>query len=192
MTDSGGATTGDQAVLSVSGIDKTFAGVEARKQVSFDCRSGEIHGLVGENGAGKSTLMRVLSGVHRPDSGSIHVRGREVALTSPRVAHDLGIAMVYQDTRLVGELGGAQNIWLEREPGSALFIDHAEMARRSSAILGRLGVDLDLRRKVRELSVSERQIVEIARALPAEPAFLLLPTPLPPPPSPPPPHLSPS
>jgi ribose transport system ATP-binding protein len=174
MTDPGGATSGDQAVLSVSGVDKRFPGVHALKQVSFDCRSGEIHGLVGENGAGKSTLMRVLSGVHRPDSGSIRVRGREVTLTSPRMAHDLGIAMVYQDTRLVGELEVAQNIWLEREPGSALFIDRAEMARRSSAILGRLGVDLDLRRKVRELGVSERQIVEIARALTAEPAVLIL------------------
>jgi ribose transport system ATP-binding protein len=174
MTDSGGVTAGDQTVLSVSGVDKRFPGVHALKRVSFDCRSGEIHGLVGENGAGKSTLMRVLSGVHRPDFGSIRVRGREVALTSPRVAHDLGIAMVYQDTRLIGELEVAQNIWLEREPGSAVFIDRAEMARRSAAILGRLGVDLDLRRKVRELSVSERQIVEIARALTAEPAVLIL------------------
>ena len=157
MIDPGGATEGDRAVLSVSGVDKRFPGVHALKQVSFDCRSGEIHGLVGENGAGKSTLMRVLSGVHRPDSGSIRVRGREVVLTSPRVAHDLGIAMVYQDTRLVEELDVAQNIWLEREPGSAVFIDRAETARRSAAILRRLGIDLDLRRKVRELSVSERQ-----------------------------------
>ncbi len=174
MTDPGAATEGAHAVLSVSGVDKRFPGVHALKQVCFDCQSGEIHGLVGENGAGKSTLMRVLSGVHRPDSGSIRVRGREVVLTSPRVAHDLGIAMVYQDTRLVAELDVAQNIWLEREPGSAVFIDRGEMARRSGAILGRLGVDLDLRRKVRELSVSERQIVEIARALTADPAVLIL------------------
>ena len=165
---------GGESVLAVSGIDKHFPGVSALKQVSFDCRSGEIHGLVGENGAGKSTLMRVLSGVHRPDAGSIRVRGREVALSSPRVAHDLGIAMVYQDTRLVGELDVAQNIWLEREPGSAIFIDRAEMTRRSADMLGRLGVDLDLRRKVRELSVAERQIVEIARALTAKPAVLIL------------------
>jgi ribose transport system ATP-binding protein len=174
MTDAGGATAREQAVLSVSGVDKRFPGVHALKQVSFDCRCGEIHGLVGENGAGKSTLMRVLSGVYRPDSGSIRVRGREVALTSPRVAHDLGIAMVYQDTRLVGDLEVAQNIWLEREPGSAVFIDRSEMEVRSSAILGRLGIDLDLRRKVRDLSVSERQIVEIARALTTEPAVLIL------------------
>ena len=174
MTDRGGARAGDPVVLSVSGVDKRFPGVHALKQVSFDCRLGEIHGLVGENGAGKSTLMRVLSGVHRPDAGSIRVRGHEVALTSPRAAHDLGIAMVYQDTRLVGELDVAQNIWLEREPGSAVFIDRAELARRSAAILGRLGFDLDPRRKVRELRVSERQIVEIARALTAEPAVLIL------------------
>jgi ribose transport system ATP-binding protein len=82
--------------------------------------------------------------------------------------------MVYQDTRLVGELEVAQNIWLEREPGSSVFVDRAEMERCSSAILRRLGVDLDLRRKVRELSVSERQIVEIARALTGEPAVLIL------------------
>jgi len=165
---------GDEPVLAVSGIDKHFPGVSALQQVSFDCHSGEIHGLVGENGAGKSTLMRVLSGVHRPDSGSIRVRGREVALSSPRVAHDLGIAMVYQDTRLVGELDVAQNIWLEREPGSAVFIDRAEMTRRSADMLARLGVDLDVGRKVRELSVAERQIVEIARALTAKPAVLIL------------------
>ncbi len=174
MKNPGGPTAGDRAVLSVSGVEKRFPGVHALRQVSFDCRSGEIHGLVGENGAGKSTLMRVLSGVHRLDSGSIRVRGREVSLTSPRVAHDLGIAMVHQDTRLVGELDVAQNIWLEREPGSAVFVDRPKMDRRSAAILKRLGVDLDLHRKVCELSVSERQIVEIARALTANPAVLIL------------------
>ena len=82
--------------------------------------------------------------------------------------------MVHQDTRLVGELDVAQNIWLEREPGSAVFVDRPKMDRRSAAILKRLGVDLDLHRKVCELSVSERQIVEIARALTANPAVLIL------------------
>src|SRR5260370_3487841 len=115
MTEAEGGPERNDPVLAVVDIDKSFPGVHALKHASFDCRPGEIHGLVGENGAGKSTLMRVLSGVHRPDSGSIRVRGREVTLTSPRVAHDLGIAMVYQDTRLVGELEVAQNICLERE-----------------------------------------------------------------------------
>jgi ribose transport system ATP-binding protein len=161
-------------VLAVTEVDKSFPGVRALVKVSFACRAGEIHGLVGENGAGKSTLMRVLAGVYRPDSGRIEINGKEVTLTSPRHAHDLGIAMVYQDTRLVDELDVAQNIWLEREPGSALLVDRAEMERRSAAILQRLGIRIDLRRRVGELSVGQRQIIEIARALTANPAVLIL------------------
>jgi ribose transport system ATP-binding protein len=161
-------------VLAVTEVEKSFPGVRALVKVSFECRAGEIHGLVGENGAGKSTLMRILAGVHRPDSGSIQISGKGVILNSPRHAHDLGIAMVYQDTRLVDELDVAQNIWLEREPGSALFVDRGEMERRSAGILQRLGIQIDLRRKVGELSVGERQIVEIARALTAAPMVLIL------------------
>src|ERR1700722_11126933 len=161
-------------VLSVTKVDKSFTGVHALVKVTFDCRAGEIHGLVGENGAGKSTLMRILAGVLRPDSGRIQIHGKEVTLNSPRHAHDLGIAMVYQDTRLVDELDVAQNIWLEREPGSAWFVDRGEMEDRSAAILQRLGIQIDLRRRGGELSVGERQIVEITRALTADPAVLIL------------------
>jgi ribose transport system ATP-binding protein len=161
-------------VLAVSEVNKSFPGVRALAKVTFECRAGEIHGLVGENGAGKSTLMRILAGVHRPDAGRIQINGKGVTLNSPRHAHDLGIAMVYQDTRLVDELDVVQNIWLEREPGSALFVDRSEMERRSTAILQRLGIQIDLRRRVGELSVGERQIVEIARALTANPAVLIL------------------
>ncbi|MBV8378122.1 MAG: ATP-binding cassette domain-containing protein [Verrucomicrobia bacterium] len=161
-------------VLAVTRVDKSFPGVRALVKVSFECRAGEIHGLVGENGAGKSTLMRILAGVLRPDSGSIQISGKGVTLNSPRHAHDLGIAMVYQDTRLVDELDVAQNIWLEREPGWSFFVDRSEMERRSAAILLRLGIQIDLRRRVGELSVGERQIVEIARGLTADPAALIL------------------
>ena len=103
MTDGGrhDLIDGPVPVLAVKDLDKSFPGVHALVKVSFECRAGEIHGLVGENGAGKSTLMRILAGVHRPDSGRIQIRGSDVTLTSPRHAHDLGIAMVYQDTRLV-------------------------------------------------------------------------------------------
>lgn len=176
MTDGGrhDLIDGPVPVLAVKDVDKSFPGVHALVKVSFECHAGEIHGLVGENGAGKSTLMRILAGVHRPDSGRIQIRGSEVTLTSPRHAHDLGIAMVYQDTRLVDELDVAQNIWLEREPGSALFVDRIEMERRSAAILQRLGMRIDLRRRLSELSVGHRQIVEIARALTADPAVLIL------------------
>ncbi|MBV9104937.1 MAG: ATP-binding cassette domain-containing protein [Verrucomicrobia bacterium] len=161
-------------VLAVTDVDKSFPGVRALVKVSFECRAGEIHGLVGENGAGKTTLMRILAGVNRPDSGKIQISGKGVTLSSPRQAHDLGISMVYQDTRLVDGIDVAQNIWLEREPGSALFINRRQMERHSAAILQRLGIQIDLRRRVSELSVGERQIVEIARALTANPAVLIL------------------
>jgi len=174
MTEAEGGPERNDPVLAVVDIDKSFPGVHALKHATFDCLPGEIHGLVGENGAGKSTLMRVLAGVLRPDSGCIRVRGDEVELTSPRHAHDLGIAMVYQDTRLIDDLDVAQNIWLEREPGAFLLIDRRTMAIQARSILQRLGLKIDLHRLIRELSTAERQIVEIARALTTNPAVLIL------------------
>ncbi len=159
--------------LDVQGIEKGFPGVKALKGVSFACRAGEVHCLLGENGAGKSTLMRIVAGVWQPDAGRILVAGREVILTSPRVAQDLGIAMVYQDTRLVPDLDVAQNIWLGREPGGVLA-NRRRMDDGARAILRRLGTTVPLDRLVRDLSIAERQIVEIARALTGEPAVLIL------------------
>jgi ribose transport system ATP-binding protein len=176
MINSGSAAQAESAVsvLAVLDVNKSFPGVQALRNVSFDCQSGEIHGLVGENGAGKSTLMRILAGAVQPDSGSIRIRGENVVLRSPRRAHDLGIAMVHQDTRLVDDLDVAQNIWLEREPGSFLLVDRRSMEARAASILERLGLEIELRRTARELSSAERQIVEIARALTADPAVLIL------------------
>ena len=154
-------------------IEKSFGNVKALRGVSFACRAGEVHCLLGENGAGKSTLMRIIAGVWRPDAGRILVRGREVELSSPRAAQDLGIAMVYQDTRLVPDLDVAQNVWLGREPGSVL-VDRATMERETTRILARLDTTLPLGALVRDLSVAERQIVEIARALTMNPSLLIL------------------
>jgi ribose transport system ATP-binding protein len=175
MTGTGSVAQADPvSVLAVHDVNKSFPGVHALKHVSFDCLPGEIHGLVGENGAGKSTLMRVLAGVFQPDSGVIRLRGERVTLRSPRHAHDIGIAMVYQDTRLVDDLDVAQNIWLEREPGSFFLVDRHAMEARATSILQRLGMEIDLRRTVRELTTAERQIVEIARALTGDPVVLIL------------------
>ena len=138
--------------LAVRDIEKSYPGVRALEHVSFDCRAGEIHGLVGENGAGKSTLMRILAGVIQPDAGTIQVKGKPVVLTSPRHAHDFGIAMVYQDTRLVDDLDVAQNILLGREPGSLLLVNRRALEERAGSILRRLGFPLDLRRPVRDLT----------------------------------------
>ncbi|MFO1070990.1 MAG: ATP-binding cassette domain-containing protein [Geminicoccaceae bacterium] len=163
-----------EAVLAVEGIGKTFPGVTALDGVGFDCRPGEIHGLVGENGAGKSTLMRILAGVHPPDAGRILLRGEEVRLAGPAEAHALGIAMVYQDTRLVPDLDIAANIFLGHEPGGRLLVDRSTMRLRTAAILRRLGLDLDPATRVGDLGLAERQLVEIGRALAVEAPVLIL------------------
>jgi ribose transport system ATP-binding protein len=164
----------DLPALELQGIEKGFPGVRALRDVSFACRAGEVHVLMGENGAGKSTLMRVIAGVWKPEAGRIFVRGEQVEITGPRHSQDLGIAMVYQDTRLVPDLDVAQNIWLGREPGGHLLVDRREMERGARAVFDRLGVAILLDQPVRELSVAERQLVEIARALITKPAVLIL------------------
>src|SRR5271169_4122236 len=126
--------------LELKGIEKSFPGVRVLKDVSFACRAGEVHVLMGENGAGKSTLMRIISGVWKPQAGRIFVRGEEVQIAGPKQSQDLGIAMVYQDTRLVPDLDVSQNIWLGREPGGVMFIDRRAMDRGAQAILDRLGL----------------------------------------------------
>jgi ribose transport system ATP-binding protein len=160
--------------LVLEGIEKSFPGVRVLRNVSFACRAGEVHVLMGENGAGKSTLMRIIAGLWKPEHGRIFVRGKEVQISGPRQSQDLGIAMVYQDTRLVPDLDVSQNIWLGREPGSALLVDRRAMDRGARAILDRLGAPIALDRLVRDLSIAERQVVEIARALTTAPSVLIL------------------
>ncbi|WP_084798630.1 ATP-binding cassette domain-containing protein [Pleomorphomonas koreensis] len=160
--------------LALKDIEKGFPGVKALKGVSFSCRPGEVHALLGENGAGKSTLMRVIAGIWQPDAGRIFVRGEPVGITGPRQAQDLGIAMVHQDTRLVPDLDVARNIWLGREPGRTGLIDVVRMQQDAAALLEQLGFPIDVERFIRDLSVAERQVVEIARALTNNPAVLIL------------------
>jgi ribose transport system ATP-binding protein len=166
--------TSEQSILSVEDITKSFPGVMALRGVSFAVLPGEVHGLVGENGAGKSTLMRILAGVYQPDAGTISVRGAPTHLDSPEQAHRLGIGMVYQDTRLAGDLDIVQNIGLGHEETKLGLIDRGDMQRRALASLASLGIEIDPHRPVRELSLAERQSVEIARALWLDPAVLIL------------------
>jgi ribose transport system ATP-binding protein len=164
----------DVYALELRGVEKSFPGVRALKGVSFACRPGEVHALMGENGAGKSTLMRIIAGVWTPEAGQILVRGKEVQVTGPKHSQNLGIAMVYQDTRLVPDLDVSQNIWFGREPGGAVLVDRAAMDRCARAILDRLGVTIPLDTPIRDLNVAERQLVEIARALTTNPSVLIL------------------
>ncbi len=147
-------------------ITKRFPGVLALDDVSFSCRPGEIHALVGENGAGKSTLMKILAGVYHPDEGEIHFKGKPVHLDSPGEAHRQGIGIIYQEFNLLPWLSVAENILLGDLPKNRLgLVDWSrahEMARRA---LDRLGVSLDLRDRVIDLSVAQQQLVEIAKVL---------------------------
>lgn len=159
--------------LSVEAISKSFPGVKALSAVSFDCKPGEVHALVGENGAGKSTLMRILTGSHQPDEGTIYVDGQPVRISSPAEARHLGIAMVYQDTRLVPDLDTAQNIFLGHEPGG-LFLDYGLMRRETTQLLARLGESFDTLDPVARKPLAQRQMVELARALSSDARVLIL------------------
>ena len=159
------ATT-TQPVLAVSGIRKSFFGVEVLKGIDFDVRPGEVHGLVGENGAGKSTLMKIIAGVQPADEGVVAYRGEEVRHAHPRQAMDAGIVTVFQEFTLLPERTVAQNVYLGREPRRAGFVDRKAMISSTAGLLADLGVSfIDPQARVGSLTVAEQQIVEIVKAL---------------------------
>ncbi|MGW3341384.1 sugar ABC transporter ATP-binding protein [Streptomyces sp. NPDC001009] len=154
-------------LLSMTGITKAFPGVRALDGVDLDVQEGEVHCLLGQNGAGKSTLIKVLAGVHQPDTGSVHWRGEPVTLRSPMAAMRLGIATIYQELDLVEHLSVAENIHLGHEPTVAGFVVRGRTARTTAAaLLRRLGhPEIQPNRLVGELSAAQQQIVSMARAL---------------------------
>ncbi|MFN8591605.1 MAG: sugar ABC transporter ATP-binding protein [Thermomicrobiales bacterium] len=156
---------GAAPLLHMTGIDKTFPGVHALDQVDITVYRGECVALIGENGAGKSTLMKILSGVYQPDGGEIWFDGKTIALQSPRQAQELGISIIYQEFNLMPNLSVAENVFVGREPNSGGFVARRKMEADTRALLDTLGVDLDPHAIVRNLSVAEQQMVEIAKAL---------------------------
>ncbi len=157
-------------------LTKSFPGVVAVDRVDFDVRPGEIHALVGENGAGKSTLIKILGGVYLPDTGQILMDGRQVAFTSTHESLESGISVIYQEFNLVPDLTVAENIFIGREPktfGGAL-IDFRRLNARAAEVLGTLDMPLDVRSFVSDLSVAQRQMVEIAKALSHESRLIIM------------------
>ena len=153
-------------ILEMRNISKSFAGVQALKEVSIRCKPGLVYGLVGENGAGKSTLMKILAGAYRADAGEIVYKGaiRDQASTAEII--DSGISIIYQELALVRQMSVAENIFLGREPRNRLgILNLPELYARSGELLKRLGIKLDLRLPVRELTIAQQQLVEIAKAL---------------------------
>jgi rhamnose transport system ATP-binding protein len=162
-------------MLRLTSISKAFAGVRALKNVSFDLRAGEVHALVGENGAGKSTLIKVITGAHQPDTGSIEIHGTVVDKLDPVRARSLAIAAIYQQPALFPDLTVAENIGIGLEPGGAWRpIRWAERRARAKELLDRIGARIDPRTEVRHLSMPEQQLVEIARALGANARILIM------------------
>ncbi len=153
-------------VLVLEHATKSFGAVHALVDGDIELRSGETHGLVGENGAGKSTLVKVLAGVHQPDSGRLVVDGREVTLDGPAASRAVGIAVIHQEASVFPDLSVAENVFIGREPlRSGRRIDFKTMNEQIAVIVDRLGVRLDPRRIAKGLSVADQQIMEIAKAL---------------------------
>jgi ribose transport system ATP-binding protein len=155
----------DDVILRVEGITKTFPGVKALDNVSFDIRPGEVHALVGENGAGKSTLMKALAGLHKPDGGQIVYQGAPTEVAGPLDARQKGILLIHQELSLSPELSVAENIYLGAWPTNRFgVLKKRELRRNASAALEALGCGFGPGARVGTLSVAMQQMVEIARA----------------------------
>ncbi len=167
--------TGSTPILEMKDISKTFPGVKALTNVTLTVYPGEVHALMGENGAGKSTLMKILSGAYQADpGGEIRINGQHVTIDGPLAARQHGISIIYQELSLAPNLTVAENMLLGREHKSGPMVDRRSMEKACQNVLGRLGVHFRATTKVSELSMAERQLVEIARALIANSRILVM------------------
>ena len=153
------------ASLQFDNISKHFPGVKALDGVSFEARPGQVMGLLGENGAGKSTLLKILGGQYRPDGGCLRLDGQERHFASAADAIAAGVAIIHQELQYVAELTVAENVLLGRLPTRFGFVDHAAARRLVAAQLAAIGVDLDPAARLSELSIAQRQMVEICKAV---------------------------
>lgn len=155
-------------------IHKYFPGVHALKGCNLSVYKGEVMALLGENGAGKSTLMKILSGIHQKDSGTIRIFGQQVDHLTPKQAQELGIAIIHQELNMCQHLTVAENIFLGREISKKGIMAQATMNQQANEILQKLGVDIDAQQYVGDLSVSKQQMVEIAKALSMNAKILIM------------------
>lgn len=162
--------------IDIIGITKRFPGVTALDDVSFGIMRGEVHALLGENGAGKSTLIKLLTGVYPPNDGLIKINNQAVHFVNPHQALDMGISAIYQDPCLVPSLSVEDNILLGREPQTKVpgFIDRKKVTQNAYEVLSHLGLDIDLKSRVSDLSPGQQQMVAIAKALSIEAQLIIM------------------
>ncbi|GKX31533.1 putative ribose/galactose/methyl galactoside import ATP-binding protein 1 [Vallitalea longa] len=152
-------------LLKASDISKSFPGVKALDNVNFDLKPGEVHVLLGENGAGKSTLIKVLAGIHKPDTGTIKYKDKEVKIQGPKHAQEIGIGVIYQELNLCHHLSVAENIFLGREHVNGFRLNRKKMIEESKKYLSLLQANINPKALVKDLTVSKRQMVEIAKTI---------------------------
>jgi ABC-type sugar transport system ATPase subunit len=163
-----------ETYIQFKAITKTFGGVIALKDVTVDIARGECHGLMGENGAGKSTLGKVLAGIHKPDSGEMYIDGKLYSFNSPRDAMDAGVAMVHQELAFCRDLSVAENLSMGHYPRKlGVMVDKAEMERRATQLLSKIGVSLDVSKPMNELSTAQEQLVQISAAVGINPRIVV-------------------
>ena len=164
---------GENVLLEMRGICKSFSGVPALNNVEIELKAGEVHALLGENGAGKSTLIKILAGIYQKDAGEIRLDGTPVEITSASDAKNLGISVMHQEISLVPQLSVANNILLGKE-GKSFFIDYKKRREIARKAMEELGYDINVDTMVEDLSIAQQQIVEIVRALTAEETKLIV------------------
>lgn len=164
-----------ERVLEARSINKSFGKAHVLRDVSFDLKRGEIHGLIGENGAGKSTLIKIMSGDYSMDSGELRFEGNPITIKSPADSLSLGIRVIYQEFNLAKTLTIAENVWIGNLPQKKNgLVDWKLMNHRAERLLSDMGIKIDVRRTVSEISVAEQQLVEIAKALSKEAKVLIM------------------
>lgn len=160
---------GKEYILEADGISKSFPGVKALDHVTLKVRPGTVHALMGENGAGKSTLMKCIYGIYKPDEGEIKIDGETVSITNPRNAMDQGISMIHQELHPIRPQTVSENIFLGRIPYKkkcgVKWVDYKKLYSETKAVFDHLGLDIDPKAKVAELSTAYCQLLEIARAV---------------------------
>jgi ribose transport system ATP-binding protein len=162
-----------QIIMETTGICKRFPGVYALKDVRFDLRRGEIHGLVGHNGAGKSTLVKVITGAYSPDSGKIMLNGEEVVFHHPKDAIEKGIGIVTQEGTLINSFNGVENIFLGKESSKCGVIDKKQLKQRGLELMHSMNLDIDLAVRVDELSPAKRKLIEIMKIINQNPNIVV-------------------